>query len=226
MSITKTLHVAFLTSGLLVLQITLVCPARAGDDAPPNPPPAAPAAPGPTAPDDTVATALTPYIPMTQADRFHHYVNGMFSVEAVARAFAGAAILQAMNTPAEWGQGSEGYARRFGSDYAQHIIRQTLQFSASDLLDEDNRYLPSGRSGTGPRLAYAVESTFLARRHDGHRRLSYSRLGAVIATAFISRKWQPHSTNGAQNAEMSVATVLGTEVGFNIAREFLPRIFH
>ena len=71
-------------------------------------------------------------------------------------------------------------------------------------------------------MAYAVESSFLARKPDGTRRLSYSRLGGYFAVAFISREWQPHSTNGAQNAATSFKTTLGSEVSFHITREFLP----
>ncbi len=178
------------------------------------------------------ASAQTPspgrpeFKPMTQGERFHHFVAGTFSVESIIRAAAGAAILQATNTPSEWGQGGEGYARRFANDYGQHIMRQTLMYGAADLLHEDNRYLPSERSGAMPRLKYAVESTFLARKDDGTRRLSYSRLGAVVATAFVSREWQPPSTRGLEHAASSIGTVFGTEIGFNIAREFLPKFFH
>jgi hypothetical protein len=174
----------------------------------------------------TTAPAPTEFQPMTQKERFHHFVAGTFNAESVLRAAAGAAILQATNTPAEWGQGGDGYARRFGNGYAQHIMRQTIAYGAADLLHEDNRYLPSERTGAMPRLKYAVESTFLARKDDGTRRLSYSRLGSVFAVAFISRDWQPPSNNDTQSALMSVGTVLGSEVGFNVAREFLPKVFH
>jgi hypothetical protein len=163
--------------------------------------------------------------PMTQGERFHHFVAGTFSLESIIRSAAGAGILQWSDTPAEWGQGAEGYARRFGNSYAQHIMRQTISYGAADLLHEDNRYVPSGQTGTGARLKYAVASSFLARKDDGTRRISISRLGAYAAVAFLSREWQPHSTNGAQNAATNFETTLGTEVGFNIAREFFPRFF-
>jgi hypothetical protein len=184
------------------------------------------AGPNDAVPAQTASSAQPEFKPLTQGQRFHHFVTGTFSVEAVLRAAAGAAILQETNTPSEWGQGGIGYARRFQNSYAQHIMRQTMMYGAADLLDEDNRYLPSERSGIGPRFGYAVESTFLARRDDGTRRLSYFRLGSIVAVAFISREWQPHSTNGAQNAGMNIGTVVGSEVGFNIAREFFPRVFH
>jgi hypothetical protein len=187
---------------------------------------ASPTAASQAAISQTTSPAQEEFKPMTQGERFHHYVHGMFSVEALARSAAGAAILQETNTPAEWGQGADGYARRFGNSYAQHLIRQTLMYGASDLLDEDNRFIPSGRSGFRPRLTYALESSFLARRHDGSRRISFSRLGSYAAVAVISREWQPYSTSDAQSAVMSFGTTMGSEIGFNIAREFLPGIFH
>jgi hypothetical protein len=178
------------------------------------------------APAPPAAPVQTQFKPMTEGERFHNFVAGTFNIESIVRAAAGAAFLQATNTPSEWGQGGEGYARRFASDYGQHIIRQTIMYGASDLLHEDNRYLPSERTGAMPRLKYAVESTFLARKDDGRRRLSYSRLGGIVATAFISREWQPDSTRGPEHAASSIGTVVASEVGFNIAREFLPKVFH
>lgn len=180
-----------------------------------NSPPPAPAASGATA-----------YTPMTQDEQFRHFIGSTFNLESALRATVGAAILQALNTPGEWGQGSQAYAERFANDYAQHMIRQSLLYGVSDLLHEDNRYVPSGLTGAEPRVKYAVESTFLARMPDGHRRLSYSRLSAIVATAFISREWQPRSTSGPEHAGLSMVTVLGAEIGFNIAREFLPKLRH
>lgn len=184
---------------------------------------------GPSPAEPVTGTEGTPgvlrYAPMTQGEQFHYFLDGTFSAESVIRAAAGAAILQAMNTPGEWGQGVAAYGERFANDYAQHIIRQSLLYGLSDLLHEDNRYFASGLSGTAPRVKYAIESTFLARKPDGHRRLSYSRLSAVAATAFLSREWQPRSTAGSAHAWLSIGTVLGGEAAFNVAREFLPRVF-
>jgi hypothetical protein len=163
--------------------------------------------------------------PMTQSEQFDHYVKSTFSVESLLRSAAGAGISQLNDTPHEWGQGALGYARRFGNSYAQQIMRQTIMYGASDLLHEDNRFVPSGKSGTGARLKYAVASTFLARKDDGTRRFSYSRIASTLSVAFISREWQPPSENKPRDAGVSFGTQLGSEVGFNVAREFLPKIF-
>src|SRR6266849_6585843 len=174
----------------------------------------------------SVASQQSMFTPMNKKERLHNYVRTTFSPESVMRSSFGAGISQWQNTPSEWGQGTEGYATRVANSYGQHVIRQTMMFGASSLLHEDNRYIPSQESGVGPRFRYAIESSFLARRDNGTRRLSYSRLGSYIATAFISREWQPHSTNGGQNAVMSLGTAMGTTVGFNVARDFLPKVVH
>jgi len=172
-----------------------------------------------------IASGQSTFKPMTQAERLDYYFKSTFGVEGLLRSAAGSGISQWQNTPSEWGQGAEGYGKRLANSYAQHIMRGTMMYSASSLLHEDNRYIPSVETAAGARLKYAVASSFLARHDDGTRHLSLSRLGSYVATAFISREWQPHSTNGAQNAVMSFGTAMGTTVGFNVAREFLPKVF-
>jgi len=49
---------------------------------------------------------------MTQHERLHYYVRHMFSADSVVRSAAGAAILQGVDTPTEWGQGADGGVQR------------------------------------------------------------------------------------------------------------------
>jgi hypothetical protein len=181
-------------------------------------PPAAPAA-------STGTTANGGFV-LTQAERFHTFVTRLFNAESVLRSAAGSAILQGTDTPHEWGQGAEGYGRRFANSYAQHISRSTLMYGTSSILHEDNRYFQSGESGFWPRLKYALASTIVARRDDGTRRLSFSRIGSYTAVAFMSRAWQPPSTRGPENAGNALGVAFGVEAAFNVGREFLPRILH
>jgi hypothetical protein len=179
---------------------------------------------GTTASESPDSTAPAVYTPMTQGERTKYYLAHTFSAESVLRSAAGSGILQGLNTPSEWGQGAEGYGLRFANSWGQHFIRSTLMFGASSVLHEDNRYFQSGKSGFWPRFKYAVASAFLAERDDGTRRLSVSRIGSYTATAFISREWQPPSTRGPENAANALGVALGVEIGFNVAREFFPKI--
>jgi hypothetical protein len=166
------------------------------------------------------------FTPMTQSERTHHYLTGLVSPMALLSAAAGSGISQWENTPSEWKQGSAGYGRRVANSFGQHLIRQTLTFGASSALHEDNRYFASGKSGFGTRLKYAIESTFLARRDDGTRRFSYSRIGADLGTALISRAWHPRSANSPEDGINSFGITLAVQTGFNVGREFLPFLRH
>jgi hypothetical protein len=164
------------------------------------------------------------YVPITPKQRAAYYVHHMFNLESVLRTGAAAGINQGLNTPREWGQGAEGYGRRFGSIYGDHIIQSTVMYGLSAALDEDNRYFRSGETGFGQRAKYAVESPFLARHRDGSRHLSISRMSSYVAAATISRLWQPPSTRAMVHAANVFGIAVGVEAGFNVAREFFPKI--
>ena len=165
-------------------------------------------------------------VPMDQRERFHQYLEDLSRPSFVIGVAATAGLGQWENSPKEWMQGSEGYSKRLGDAFAQHIMMETMMFGAASTLHEDNRYFPSGKSGFGGRLKYAIASTFLARKDDGNWRLSYSRIGATAGTAFLSRVWQPRSTGTAGDGATSFGISEGTQVGLSVAREFLPRLFH
>jgi hypothetical protein len=192
----------------------------------PDPPAASEPAQGDTAPAAKLNSAPLVYVPLTQSERARRYAKSMFSLEAIGRAAAGAGLQQWRNTPHEWDQGAEGYGRRFASSFGENVVRQTITYAVSSAIDEDNRYFRSERTGFGSRTMYAVESAFLARRSDGTRRLSYSRITGLVAAAFISRAWQPPSERGPSHAAANVGTTVGAEIGFNVVREILPDLFH
>jgi hypothetical protein len=102
------------------------CIAQTTDSSTAGNPSAPPTASTPAANSTPAVTAR--YTPMTQREKLHYYVRHMFSVESVVRSAAGAAILQGVDTPAEWGQGADGYGRRFANSYGQHVMRSTLMY--------------------------------------------------------------------------------------------------
>ena len=167
-----------------------------------------------------------PFIPMTQAQRLRYYFNSTFSLSTLAVAAAGAGTLQLWNIPKEWGQGAEGYGRRMGDLYGQHIIVQTLMYGSSSLLHEDNHYFRSGKSGLWPRLRYAAMSALITRRDDGSTRFAYTRIGSFAAGAFISRSWQPRSITSAGDGAVNFGSFVMVQIGFNVVREFFPRFVH
>jgi hypothetical protein len=168
------------------------------------------------------APTAAEFLPMTRSERLRNYLAGLANGESIVRAAASAAVRQAENSPKEWQGGGKGYGYRIGDAFAQHVIRNTLQYGASSVLHEDNRYFASGQSGVFRRMKYAVSSAFLARRDNGDRTFAFSRVGSAAGAAFISRIWQPPSTTTAGDGAVSFGIAMGSDIGFNMVREFLP----
>jgi hypothetical protein len=169
-----------------------------------------------------LAAAQDEFSPMTRGERLRGYLTGTFGHNSLAAAAVRAEIGQWRHDPKEWGRDASGYGQRMGSAFAQHFIRHTLEYGASSLLHEDNRYLRSGRAGFWKRMKYAVASSFLARHDNGRRSAGISRLGSAAGAAFISRAWLPRSIATVGAGASSFGISIGVSVGSNVLREFWP----
>jgi hypothetical protein len=162
------------------------------------------------------------YVPMTRTDRAALYVKDLIYPQAYLYSGALAGIEQWRDKPQEWGQGSLGYGRRFGSDFAYGVIEATIENSVALGLDEDNRYFRSGEHGFRARLQYAVTSAFLTRHSGGSRTLSISTIAGVTGGAAIQQIWEPPSNSGMLAATRTVGLTFAFHVGLNVFREFAP----
>jgi hypothetical protein len=176
-----------------------------------------------TQPVDCSHRTAEDYVAISRTERLAEYLRDLTGPQAYSYSGALAGFDQAIDRPREWGQGAIGYGRRYGSDFAEHVIATTLQNGFALGLDEDNRYFNSGAHGFGRRLRYALTSPFLARHSDGSRSLSLSALGGVAGASAIQQVWQPRSTADFGNAARTFGVTFAFRVGLDVAREFAPR---
>lgn len=160
---------------------------------------------------------LTPFTPQ---ERLRYYLARSAGPGSTFSAAAAAGFQQLTNKPAEWNQGSEGYRKRFASAYGAHIVQGTIEYGASALLHEDNRYRPSLEAGWWRRSKHAIIGALSSTDDTGRRHFSYSRVGAAGATAFVRRTWQPASTGGVSDAFGGFALTLTAQMGTNLFKEF------
>lgn len=175
---------------------------------------------------DTTQQQPVDFSPMTRSERLRHYLTGTFGPGALAGAAVRADVGQMTGNPKEWGRDTAGYSARFGTAFAQHIIRGTLEYGLSSVLHEDNRYIRSGQKGVWKRTKYAVVSSFLARHDNGRRGFAFSRVGSAAGSAFISRAWLPASIGTVAAGANSFGITLGLGVASNVFREFWPDLKH
>jgi hypothetical protein len=194
-----------------------------GQPAPSQPDPQPAGAPAAAA---SAVPAKPAYMALTERERLRLYLKRLVSPEIMLRSAASAGLGQLRDVPPEWGEGAAGFGRRFASSYGENAVRETLLFGSSGALHEDNHYIRSGLTGFGKRLKYALESSVLARRDDGTRRISASKIGSFLGASLISRAWQPPSSSGPAHAASDFGISMSVSTGFDVAREFLPDLFH
>jgi hypothetical protein len=166
------------------------------------------------------------YTPISGKTRLREYVGDTFGPYTIFREAAAAAVSQAMNSPHEWGGGTEGYAERFASNMGFVLVHNTIAYGLSSAFHEDNRYFASGKNGKMRRALHAALSPFEARHDDGHVGFSYSNVTGVVGASLISRAWAPPSWRGGENIGKTIGYTFAGQAAFNIFREFLPDLLH
>ena len=168
--------------------------------------------------------------PLTAEERVKVYEKDLLSPFHFALAGVSAGLTQLQDTPKEWGLGAQGFGIRFANYYGEAVISDVLQMTGEDLLHEDNLYYGSGYHGVWKRMKYAIASSVLARGSDGTQHFSISQVGSTAGAAFISRLWQPRSSESAGDGAKNFGINMATNAGINVVREFLPgitnHIFH
>lgn len=164
------------------------------------------------------------FVPMTRTERAAYYESQIAGPNALFETAVQGGLYQGLDRPREYGQGTEGYALRFGSLYGQRIIAESFENGLALWRDEDNRYFNSGEHGVLRRIAYAAASTLLARHDDGSRSLSVSGIGGTAIGAFVSRTWASRSTTTLGDGAVEFGISMGLRFGFHLAHEFSPRL--
>jgi Carboxypeptidase regulatory-like domain len=164
---------------------------------------------------DHNAAPLTPKLKFRLASKVLIDPVTILGVAAVA------GINQAGDLP-NYGQGAQGYAKRFGSAYATGATDIVIGGAIlPSLLHQDPRYFYQG-TGTGKSRAWhAISSTFITRGDDGSRQPNYSTIGGDLASAAIANAYYPASDRGAGRVFQNVLINSGERALANFAQEFV-----
>jgi hypothetical protein len=158
----------------------------------------------------------------TQRTKVNNYFFDAFGPYPIVSAAFGAGISQGRDTPPEWNQGSEGYAKRFGSSYSITAAGVTTRYALSEAFKEDALYYRCECRGVLPRLRHALISTLTARRgKDGHLVFSIPALvGPYVGSMIAVYTWYPNRFGAKDAFRMGNYSML-RYMGGNIALEFL-----
>jgi hypothetical protein len=165
--------------------------------------------------------------PLTPGDKFKLFaVNTVNPFQFVATA-AWAGIEQAENTYPSWGQGAEGFGKRYGAVYASTASSNFFSyFMFPSILHQDPRYFRKETGGFGNRLGYALSRVVVTRTDHGHSSPNVSLWLGAGSSAALGNLYYPDDQQDATHVMERFGINIATTAGFNVAREFWPDISH
>jgi hypothetical protein len=122
-----------------------------------------------------------------------------------------------------YGQGAQGYAKRFGATYAD-VFAGTFIGGAilPSLLKQDPRYFYKGRGTKRSRILYALGNSVICKGDNGHWQPNYSNIGGNLAAGGISNLYYPARDRNGVGLVFSNALIrLGETAVANIFQEFV-----
>ena len=136
-----------------------------------------------------------------------------------------AGVQQAQNHFREYGQGAQGYGKRYGAGYAD-MVAGTFIGSAilPSLLKQDPRYFYKGTGSKPSRFLYAIGNSVICKGDNGRWQPNYSNVMGSLAAGGISNLYYPaQDRDGAGLTLENGAIGVGASAVANLVQEFVIR---
>jgi hypothetical protein len=162
--------------------------------------------------------------PLTPKLKFELAVRTLVDPVTFGVTGAIAGVEQANNSFGGYGQGAQGYAKRYGAAYADRVT-STLIGSAvlPSLLKQDPRYFYKGSGSKRSRVLYAVANSVICKGDNGHWQANYSAILGSLAAGGISNLYYPPNDRGAGLTFENTLIGIGATAAANILQEFVVR---
>jgi hypothetical protein len=156
--------------------------------------------------------------PLSPGQKFHLFFKSAFDPWPFGLNVVVAGVNQAANSDPEWGQGMQGYAKRYGAAYSDYFIGNFFGNAVlPSLLREDPRYFQKGSGSFTNRFLWAAASTVWCKRDGGGWGPNYANVGGNLIGAAIGRLYYPASERTVSDTisdglTVSAEGIVGAEV--------------
>ena len=160
--------------------------------------------------------------PLTPKQKY--YLAWRLNIDPAYFVAAGAVagIQQARNEFSGYGQGAQGYAKRYGATFADFTISNFLGNAVlPSIFKQDPRYFYKGTGTTKSRIQYALANAVICKGDNGHWQANYSSILGSLAAGGISNLYYPASDRGAGLTFENTAIGIGSTAILNLLKEFV-----
>jgi hypothetical protein len=165
-------------------------------------------------------------VPLTSKQKFQLATRSMIDPVTFALTAVGAGVQQANNDFSGYGQGAQGYAKRFGASYMDNV---TSTFIGSailpSILKQDPRYFYKGTGSVKSRIWYAIANSVICKGDNQRWQPNYSAILGGLASGAISNLYYPQKDRGTWLVFEDTLIGTGQTALFNILQEFVLKRF-
>jgi hypothetical protein len=164
-------------------------------------------------------------VPLTSKQKFE--LAWKATVDPVNLAVNGvvAGIEQAQNEFSGYGQGAQGYAKRYGAAYADFVAGTYVGGAIlPSLLKQDPRYFYKGTGSKRSRILYAIANSVICKGDNGRWQANYSGILGSLAAGGISNLYYPvKNRDGVELTFENALIGIGANAAINLLQEFVIR---
>jgi hypothetical protein len=165
--------------------------------------------------------------PISWKEKFAISAKGSFDPYEFTVVGIVAGIRQAENSSPGFGQGMEGYAKRYGAAFADQVDGNIMVGGVfPTILRVDPRYFQLGRGSHLHRFGYAISRIFVARRDSGGHMFNIPEFAGNATAIAISNVYYPAADRSFSSSLSDWGTQMGLDAFGNELKEFWPDIHH
>jgi hypothetical protein len=163
--------------------------------------------------------------PISWKEKFAISAKGSFDPYEFTVVGIVAGIRQAENSSPAFGQGMEGYAKRYGAAFADQVDGNIMVGGVyPTILKVDPRYFQMGKGSFSHRFEYAISRIFVARRDSGTAMFNIPEFAGNATAIAISNVYYPAADRGFSSSLSNWGTQMGLDAFGNVLKEFWPDI--
>jgi hypothetical protein len=175
-------------------------------------------------PNNRTSPSLKNYKPLSAREKFTIARQDSFDRGTVVLAALFAAEAQVTNANPSFGEGVKGYARNFGTSYADFVIGNYMSEAIfPTLLHQDPRYFRRRIGSKWSRLGYSMGQIFWTHTDSDRTQFNYSEILGNSAAVAISQAYYPDNRT-AGDAVQKVGVQIAVDMASNVLKEFWPDV--
>jgi hypothetical protein len=163
--------------------------------------------------------------PVSWKEKFSMAAKGSFDPYEFTLVGIVAGIRQADDSYPGFGQGFEGYAKRYGAAFADQVDGNIMVGGVyPTILKIDPRYFRSGTGSFLHRFGYAIDRILIARRDSGTHLFNVPEFAGNATAIAISNVYYPAADRSWSSSLSGWGTQMGLDAFGNELKEFWPDI--